>query len=298
MITNLLQEYAAERDELLERIVSTLKQDERFLAAWLTGSFGREDIDEVSDLDLTVVVSSSHSDQLCARPETISARAPKMRLDLFSRFGKIGFAYENNNNAPIGGTATNVMYLPSGTRVDWVLVPQVTAQRPENIKLLFAHIDVPTKPKAVSSNQEQRAKEVTEMVSFFWLMATVVAKYLIRGDSVFVTHWLEQLAGLIVAIERRIEGVPYEYHRGSITSLRCMPIDQLQQLQDLCNRIEVLTPRVIALGGQVWAESQLGVEQWLRMADQAVLQTPSAGYHCVQQLSWMSRQLLLLSWKG
>ncbi len=277
MFSNLLQEYAAARDELLERIVTTLKQDQRFIAAWLTGSFGREDTDEVSDLDLTVVVSRSHSDQLCTRPEMITARAPKDRLELFSKFGRIGFAYENNNNAPTGGTATNVMYVSSGTRVDWVLVPEETAQRPENIKLLFSHADVPAIPKAMPASREQRAKKVTEMVGFFWLMATVIAKYLIREDAVFVTEWLERLTGLIVAIERCIGGVPDQYHRGSITSLHCGPVEQLKQLRVLCNRVESLTPQVIALGGQVWKESQIGVEQWLRMADQAVSQRPSAG---------------------
>jgi len=277
MITDFLQEYATARDELLERMVVSLKQDQRFVAAWLTGSFGKKDTDEVSDLDLTVVVSRSHSDQLCARPETITARAPKVRLDLYSQFGRIGFAYENNNNAPIGGTATNVMYLPSGARVDWVLVPEETAQRPENIELLFSHVDVPTMPKTVPASREQRAKEATEMVVFFWLMATVVAKYLIRNDAVFVTRWLEQLSALVMAIERCVEGISGQYHRGSITNLHCRSAEQLKQLRDLCNRVEALTPQVLALGGQVWKESQIGVEQWLRMANQVVSQRTSAG---------------------
>jgi hypothetical protein len=132
-------------------------------------------------------------------------------------------------------------------------------------------------PDAMPASLEQRAKEAAEMVCFFWLMATVVAKYLIRGDAVFVTHWLEQLKGLIVAIERCIEGVPNPYHHGSFTSLCREPVEQLRQLQDLCNRVGSLKPQVIALGGQVWTESQIGVEQWLRMADEVISQRPSAG---------------------
>ena len=276
MNTNLLQEYAAEQDELLKNVVASLKDDPRFVAAWLSGSFGRADNDELSDLDLTVVVSHSYSDQLCARQEMINAHAPKVRLDLFSQFGKISFAYENNNNAPTSGTATNVMYLPMGTRVDWVLVPEEHAQRPENIKLLFAHTDLPAVPNVMPAHQEQRVREAEQLLSFFWLMATGVAKYLIRGDAVFVTCWLEQLARFIAEIERRIEGVPDQYHHGSRTSLRCGPIEQLQQLQDLHNRAKALIPQVIALGGQVWTESQIGVEHWLHMADQVVSQR-SAG---------------------
>jgi hypothetical protein len=272
MNTNLLQEFAAEQHELLKNIVVSLKADPRFVAAWLSGSFGRADNDELSDLDLTVVVSHSYSAQLCARQGTINAHAPKVRLDLFSQFGKISFAYENNNNAPTGGTATNVMYLPTGARVDWVLVPEEQAQYPENIKLLFAHTDLPAMPDALPANPEQRAKEAEQLISFFWLMATGVAKYLIRGDAVFVIRWLEHLAGLIVEIERRIEGVPDQYHHGSRLSLRCEPMEQLRQLQDLYDRVKALTPQVIALGGQVRIESQIGVEHWLHMADQVVSQ--------------------------
>ncbi len=276
MNTKVLEEYAAEQDELLKNIVASLKDDPRFVAAWLSGSFGRADNDKLSDLDLTVVVSHSYADQLCARQETINAHAPKVRLDLFSQFGKISFAYENNNNAPTGGTATNVMYLPTGTRVDWVLVPEEHAQYPENIKLLFAHTNLPAIPNATPANQEQRAKEAEQLISFFWLMATGVAKYLIRGDGVFVTCWLERLAGLMMEVERRIEGVPDQYHHGSITILRCEPIEQLQQLQDLYNRAKALTPQVITLGGQVSIESHIGVEHWLHMADQVLTQR-SAG---------------------
>lgn len=54
-----LADYAAARDRLLVQIVETLSADPRFTAAWLTGSFGRGTGDDVSDLDLNVVVLGS-----------------------------------------------------------------------------------------------------------------------------------------------------------------------------------------------------------------------------------------------
>ena len=272
MSTILLQEYAIARDVLLKKISDSLKQDPRFIAAWLTGSFCRGDSDELSDLDLTVVVSKAHSDQMCIKPETITTRPPKDRLDLFGQFGNIDFAYENNRNAPNGGTATNVMYAPLGLRVDWVLVPEETAQRPENIKPLFSHIDVPSIPKPPLDSQEDRAKEAAEMVGFFWLMATTVAKYLIRGDGVFVTNWLEYLTELTLDVERLIEGIPDQNHHGSMTKLSIDLAEHLEQLKHLCERIKTLTPQVVALGGDVWLETQAGVEHWLQMADQKMSQ--------------------------
>ena len=60
--------HAAARDALLERIVAALRADERFVAAWLRGSFGRGDDDELSDLDLDVVLRDADAPVLCARP--------------------------------------------------------------------------------------------------------------------------------------------------------------------------------------------------------------------------------------
>lgn len=272
MSTNLLREYAAARSDLLERIVTGLKQDPRFVAAWLTGSFGRSDFDGISDIDLTVVVSQDHVSQLCSQQETLTTRPPAERVNLFGQFGSIDFAYENNRNAPVGGTATNVMYAPLGLRVDWVLVPEKTAEQPENVKLLFSDIDIPVIPKLALDNQEQRAKEVAEMIGFFWLMATTVAKYFIREDGVFVTNWLEYLTALTLDVERRIEGIPDQYHRGSLTKLCVQPVDQIKQLRQLCEKMKTLMPQVVALGGDVWLESQAGVEHWLKMAEQKSLQ--------------------------
>jgi len=275
MSTNLLQEYTVARDTLLERIVTSLKQDPRFVAAWLTGSFGRGDFDEVSDLDLTVVVSRSHAVQLCDWPETITTRPPNERLDLFGQFGDIDFAYENNRNAPAGGTATNVMYSPLGLRVDWVLVPKETAQRPENVRLLFSNIELPSVLKPEVDSQEERVKEAAKSAGFFWLMATTVAKYLIRGDGVFVTNWLEYLTELTLDVEHQIDGTPDKHHRGSLTRLYIKPVEQIEQLQQLCERIKTLMPRIMTLGGEIWLETQSGVEHWLSMAAQETSQAPS-----------------------
>ena len=270
MITTLVKQYAAERDKLLENIAAALKQDQRFSAAWLTGSFGRNDTDEISDLDLTVVVSTPYAPQLCARPEVKTIRPPLERLELYSQFGKIGLAYENNNNAPNGCIATSVMYLPSGVCVDWSLVPEQTARYPQNIKLLFSRIDVPPIPGPQPANPADRAKAATEMLGFFWLMATVVAKYRFRGDGVFVTNWLEQLTGLVRSVERMIEELPDRYQPGSLTSLHNSAMEQLAQLKDLCKQVEMLTPQVVTLGGEVWPEAQAGCEQWLTMVEQAL----------------------------
>jgi len=266
----LLKTYAQERDNLLQRIARQLVDDQRFVAAWLTGSLSRDDTDDISDIDLTVVVESVSPPALCARPTMKAPCATNPRLELFGLFGEVGFAYENHNNAPTGGTATNVLYLPHGLRVDWALVPEEQARRLPTTKLIFQRRDIPLSGDPRAAEQAQRAEEAAEMVAFFWLMVTVVCKYIVRGDSVFVNFWLEQLSLLVLGIERRIAGEPDVYQRGSTTKLSATDDRQLAVLQSLCMRVEALTGAVTALGGTVYPVSQAGITQWFRMAEEAV----------------------------
>src|SRR5687768_1254321 len=113
-----LESYRQRRDTLLANIVKELSSDERFAAAWLTGSYGRNNADEVSDLDLNVIVAEPYSGSLCTRVEQVSQQTTAERFALFSKFGMPALIHENNNNAPEGGTFTFVMYSNSAVMMD------------------------------------------------------------------------------------------------------------------------------------------------------------------------------------
>src|SRR5690349_10340969 len=108
-----MRTYQLSRLTLLSDIIAGLSSDERFIAAWLTGSFGRDAADALSDLDLNVVVARQFVDVLCARPHEVGAGTTKERLALISRFGKPAVIHENHHNAPRGGTFTYVLYTES-----------------------------------------------------------------------------------------------------------------------------------------------------------------------------------------
>ena len=272
-----LREYAAQRARLLDQITQSLSGDPRFVAAWLSGSVARGEADDVSDLDLTVVISKGFARHLCTRPDMITVRPPSERLTLFEQYGDIGFVYENNYNAPGSGTATTVMYLPSGINVDWTLISEDEAQRPPASQVLFARRDVPGAHAPGPVSPSEQAKAITDMVGFFWLMAAVTAKYIIRGDQVFVVRWLEELAGLVQAAERQLAGQVWQYRRGSLTALKATRAEQLTLLRDLCERVEALSPRVVALGGDVWPTATVGVGRLLTLAEQVTSSALSAG---------------------
>src|ERR687892_38913 len=105
-----LETYRQSREVLLTSIITELSGDERCLAAWLTGSYSRKDADQVSDMDITVVIAEPYSEILCARQEQVSYKTTPERLAFFSKFGQAALIHENNNNAPENGTFTFVLY--------------------------------------------------------------------------------------------------------------------------------------------------------------------------------------------
>ncbi len=215
------------------------------MAAWLAGSFGRNDRDGVSDLDLNIVVSDLHSEYLCKRDQQISQQTTKEQLDLFSQFGTPAIIHKNNYNAPEGGTFT--FYAKSQLMVDWVLIPQSKAYQPSQTYLLFEKSIIPIAPSAESEILEQRIKRASERVAFFWMMMAVTAKYLIRRDGAFVTQWLKILSEMLQEIERLIAGKTWEYKRGSHSVLEPTNKGQKQAILKLGERMEDILPELIKI---------------------------------------------------
>jgi len=238
--------YRQSREALLTKITEELASDERFLAAWLTGSYSRGDADDVSDLDIQVVVKESYSALLCAKRQQVSHTTTAERLALFSKFGKPALIHENNHNAPKNGTFTFVLYSESALTVDWVMIPQTNAERSLESILLFDKGNLPISTPPAPEELEASKKTVSEIWAFFWMMIAVTVKYVIRGDLVFVQNWLEQLHGIIREIERRIERLTWQqvYTRGSISQLQPTREKQIQSIRQLVVRMQQLQPKV------------------------------------------------------
>ena len=240
-----LEAYRQSREVLLTSIITELSVDERCMAAWLTGSYGRGDADEVSDLDLTIAIAEPYSEILCARREQVSHKTTPERLALFSKFGNPALIHENNNNAPEGGTFTFVMYAESEIMVDWVLVPLPKARRLYSSRLLFEKANVVVSPPPELEGLEQSRKCVAEQWAFFWMMTAITTKYIIRKDDVFVTHWLEALHRIHYEIERRIKHLPSQYKRGSLSQFQPTREKQIESLRQLCKSMQELKPKIV-----------------------------------------------------
>jgi Predicted nucleotidyltransferases len=264
---NRLGAYLQSREALLRQITEELSRDERFVAAWLSGSYGRNEADEVSDLDLNLVVADSHSKLLCNRQEQVSHQTTAERLAIFRKFGEIALIHENNNNAPENGTFTFVLYSGSALMVDWVIMPQMNAARPYQSVLLFDKENIPNSSPPTLEELEEGKKAVTEQWAFFWMMAAVTIKYIIRGDSVFVAHWLEELHRVNAEIERRVDRRPRHYHRGSLSQLQSTPVQQIKTIYQLCKRMQTLAPRVEQFSGGIPLLPMPEIETLLSLID-------------------------------
>ncbi len=244
-----LETYREHRNQLLAEITSSLTKDERFLAGWLTGSFGRNDEDSVSDIDLSLVIADQYSELLCMKLVQVSARTSPERYAFFSQFGIPALIHENNNNAPKGGTFTFVLYSESAAMVDWILMPQSKAIRPYQSHLLFDKASIPVSPSPKPEDMEENRKSVAENWAFFWMMTAIAIKYIIRGDGVFVAQWIENLHSLIREIERKINGEPWSYTRGSLSQLQTTRQKQIESLKQLCRKMQELRPKVAQFTG-------------------------------------------------
>jgi predicted nucleotidyltransferase len=266
---NNLEAYAQSREVLLTSIITELSADERCVAAWLTGSYSRNNADQVSDMDITVAIAEPHSEVLCARQEQVSHKTTPERLALFRKFGEVALIHENNNNAPEHGTFTFVLYAGSALMIDWVLIPQTYAARSSLSLLLFDKANIPV-ASAEPEDADKNKKAVAEQYAFFWMMTAVTIKYIIRGDLVFVQSWLEVLHKLLREIERRMEGTPWlqAYVRGSVSQFQPTRQQQIAALRELIRKMQGLHPSVQKFTGVELSTPVTEIEFLLSLIDE------------------------------
>lgn len=271
-----LDTYRSRRDSFLAEVITSLSNDDRFVAAWLTGSLSREEADSVSDIDISVVVSEEHSPTLCTRLEQVSAQTSPERLSLFSQFGVPALIHENNNNAPEGGTFTFVMYSTSAIMVDWILIPQSKAKQPFNSRLLFDKVGVPVASQPEPESLEQRKHSVAEQWAFFWMMTAITAKYILRNDGVFAAQWIEHLHSILRDIEKKLKGEPWTYHRGSLSQLLPTREKQIESLRQLCQQMQDLQAQVIEFTGSNPSVPIVEIETLLSFAQSEIINRKSS----------------------
>lgn len=264
-------QYEQARLELLETIRDYLEGDPRFTAAWLTGSYGRNEADEFSDLDITVVVAEPHALELCSRESGGEPDAPPARRQVVTRFGEAALILDNHMDAPAGGASTFVLYAENAVAVDWVFVPQSAARRPQASVLLFDQATTPVEPPPTADPEELR-RQVAHLIAYFWLMCVVTIKYILRGDAVKVNAFLDVLERTLQQVESVLQ--PGRRPEPKFSGLQVDPQQQIEAVRRACQRMQNLTPQAVQMGGKVPFKPSTAVDRLLEMAEDVTGRSP------------------------
>jgi hypothetical protein len=257
--------YIQAREELLLHITETLNHDERFVAAWLAGSYGRDEQKWSSDLDLHVVVANDYSEVLCAQPWPSGAKTTPERLGLFKQFGESAFVYDAHANNMMGGTFTYVLYRESAINVDWMLIPQSIAHLEHPSLMLFNHTQLPEPPPDEPLTLEQRIEHASLYVGFFWMIAASNVQNLLTGDLVQFHTLLRWLEDSIREVRAALKGERAVFTKTSHINLYCTQEEQVATLRALCDAMDALAPDIVKLGGFVPTSPRSVIEMRLQL---------------------------------
>lgn len=169
-----LQKFIDARDQLLAQVSAVLEADERVTCAWLCGSYGRNEADAWSDLDLHVAIDDEHYESLVAEHKAIFARCGQ-QLHVISH-GIRSWSMPN-------GRFWLVQYAPYMLEIDWNIGPTNGTTRPEASLVLFDRVGLPLTPHPSPIPDEERRKIAQEELDFFWAMAPIAIKYAGRGHT-------------------------------------------------------------------------------------------------------------------
>lgn len=256
--------YAQNRDELLKRLLAFLCNDERFVVAWLVGSLGRNEEDELSDLDLRIVVADAYAERLCTcSPKIAGTITSAERLALYEQFGQPLVLTEAPSFGPTGGCFNHVVYRETAVTVDWVLLPQSGAQIPQqDCRILFDKIGLPSAPPPTPESLEERVQLATRDIGNFWMMMAIGMKYLLRGDFIFWDRVMFGSTYQLLAVKQRIAGEAVHYQRIHVPLAVTRP-EQISLTRRLCAEMLEEMPKLVALGGQVPEDPMSIIEVWL-----------------------------------
>lgn len=252
-----MQAYREERDTLLERAVRLLEVDERVVAVWLHGSIGRGMHDDWSDLDLWIVVADAHIEAVVAE-----------RAQFAAHVGEPLLTVEAPQNAPEGGAYLLVMY--PGTVGPLILdcswQPQSKAQRPSDTRLIFDRAGLSLAQSYIHVPGDNALEQAKKQTAFFWMMAAVVAKNIVRGQSWevvgllrFVWSTVEQIKWLVGNRE-----APPTYRDAPPFDVPVGAAAQLAALRALMAEMEELMKRVTGLADRIEADTLVHLALFLR----------------------------------
>ncbi len=254
--------------------------DPRVEAAWLFGSVGRGDADELSDLDLTQAVADDHLDAVAGnpvRPHTYHSVLASARGAFVAQLAPPAWICEAPQNAPPRAAFLTAFYDGTGGphQVDWIWQARSVARRPAQETVLLVDrcgigrddgpltLGPPTGPVPVRTPVEA----VVQSVCSGWAMLLWNAKRAARVPGGEQAQLLRYAVDSVRAVERFV---------GSPSGLEDVPAhpgpeEKLRLLRDLAGRLEALAARLGPRGVAVPDGAAGHVHRYLDLVERIVV---------------------------
>ena len=172
-----LQEHCADREALLQSLLASFQAEEHIHAAWLWGSFGRGEADDLSDLDPWLIVS----DDAVAEMGSLVRRFAE-------NTGNFIFGSEDPQNGPPGGGSFGSLHAGRHGLLHldcyWEPVSSLVSV-PDRAVLLNRLGAVPNLSHSAASpgGAESTRTQTEDQLGFAWLMFSIAAKALARDPA-------------------------------------------------------------------------------------------------------------------
>ncbi|MCA9928671.1 MAG: nucleotidyltransferase domain-containing protein [Anaerolineales bacterium] len=260
MKTNKLSTYQTEREQLLKQLTVFLQSDSRIVAAWLFGSLGRNDADELSDVDIWVIVADPYLQEIV-----------EQRRQFVSKVNEPIFFVETPQNAPQDGGYLMAYYDgPTGPhQVDWYWQPQSSTYIPPETVVLFDRIGLPRRDRPIEFPEREPVKEIVEnplhFISFFWAMLLITAKYVVRKPQSKEMTLLPYVLHPFHKTQRLVGQKPTAYLAPQTTRQ-----EKLSILRRLADEMCGLMPQVAARGFAVPDAASTAVYKFLDLVDEVL----------------------------
>ena len=229
----LLRLRVEERDYLLKRVTETLLSDERVVAAWLFGSIGRGDSDELSDIDVFAVVKDEVIEDFVRNRRNCATLGVEPALFV-----------EAMQNRPPGGAY--LMGLYSGVtgfhEVDWYWSPLSQTKIPTDALVLFDRAGltssgVSTRFEYQSTETMSFEEELLNLENSFWAMLLIAAKKAARNPMESDFRPLRHTFHILTELESAL-GINDEQTLADHSK----PESKMQSLKDMAHRMRELSP--------------------------------------------------------
>lgn len=229
-----LHEHREDRAVLLSSLTASFRYDARVRAAWLWGSFGRNEADDLSDLDPWLVVTD----------EAVEEMGPLLRI-YAQQTGSFISGGESPQNAPPGGGYFGSLHEGRHglLHVDCYWQPQSSGAVVPKLAVLMDRLREPAEPPrpvqaAAPVFRPDAEQQIEDGIGFAWLMFSIAAKYLARdpasdmGLMLYPRQGLEEAVSLLgqeAALLRLDWSVPAE------------PLEKVARLRGLVEKADHLT---------------------------------------------------------